>query len=479
MSLWGSLTGYLLDFPGFKGGTADDDPSTPSPTVRAWQPELKLVRALYGGFNALRAERQQYLPQHPAEEEKDYFIRSMRPTFYNAFARTIRALTGIAFRQPPTSVGVPPEIQKLYDDDIDNRGTAGDMFLRHTFLDALITGLTGIFVEMPTLDGENITRADELAAEIRPYWTMYSKDNIVSFRTVVEDGQLLLAQLVLREVVQVPQGDYGVKLIEQYRSFKRLPAVAPATADAAILWESWQRAQSGKLVSVGSGQLPTVTEIPFAPVYTEHTDFMDARPPLMDLANLNLLHYQMWSDLAHAAHIANVPVLFGVGIDENEIQIGPNRAILVKGGDASTTLRWLETTGASLGSTRALLSDLEEQMANLGLSMLQRKSRAAETAQKSILDRTEQDATLGAVVGDLENGIELALYFTAQYLGMNVKANPKIGGSLKFTRDFQLDPATAGQFSPAQASFAPEPKAAGETNNPKTTGTQVPAPTGA
>lgn len=476
MSLWGSLTGHLLDFPGFKGGTADDDPSTPSPSVRAWQPELKLVRALYGGFNALRAERQQYLPQHPAEEEKDYFIRASRPTFYNAFARTIRALTGIAFRQPPTSEGIPPEIQKLYDDDIDNRGTAGAMFLRHTFLDALITGLTGIFVEMPTLDGENVTRADEIAAEIRPYWTMYSKDNIVSFRTVVEDGKLLLAQLVLREVIQLPKGDYGVKLVEQYRSFKRLPAVTGATTDATILWESWQRAQSGKLVSMGSGQLPSVTEIPFAPVYTEHTDFMDARPPLMDLANLNLLHYQMWSDLAHAAHIANVPVLFGVGIDENEIQIGPNRAILVKGGDSSTTLRWLETTGASLGSTRALLSDLEEQMANLGLSMLQRKSRAAETAQKSILDRTEQDATLGAVVGDLENGIELALYFTAQYLGMNVKDNPKIGGSLKFTRDFQLDPATAGQFSPAQAASAPEPKAPGQTNNPATTGTTVPAP---
>src|SRR6266581_3025726 len=228
-------TGYLLDFPGFKGGTEENDPSTPSPSVRAWQPELKLVRALYGGFNALRAERQQYLPQHPAEEEKDYFIRSMRPTFYNTFARTIRALTGIAFRQPPTPEGVPPALQTLNDDDIDNRGTNGDMFLRHTFLDALITGLTGIFVEMPTLDGENITRADELAAEIRPYWTLYSKDNIVSFRTVVEDGKLLLSQLVLKEVVQLPKGDYGVKLVEQYRSFKRLPAVAPATAEAVIL----------------------------------------------------------------------------------------------------------------------------------------------------------------------------------------------------------------------------------------------------
>jgi hypothetical protein len=123
---------------------------------------------------------------------------------------------------------------------------------------------------------------------------------------------------------------------------------------------------------------------------------MYARPPLLDLANINLLHYQMWSDLAHAAHIANVPFLFGGGFDADELEVGPNRAFIVKGAKRDEAwLQWLETTGASLGSTRAILADLEEQMAHLGLGMLQRKSRAAETAQKASLDRKDQESTLG------------------------------------------------------------------------------------
>jgi hypothetical protein len=97
----------------------------------------------------------------------------------------------------------------------------------------------------------------------------------------------------------------------------------------------------------------------------------------------------------------------------------------------------METTGASIAQTRNILADIEEQMSNLGLGMLQRKSRAAETAQKASLDRQEQDSTLAAIVSDLENGIELALFYTSQFLGLDT------WGRLEFSRDFQLDPAAA------------------------------------
>lgn len=467
MSIWGAVKTWLVDFPGHPG-TGPNEPSCTSPTVNAWQKDLSLVRALYGGFQALYAERGTYLPQHPAEDPKDYLIRAARPTFYNAFGRTVRALTGIVFTTSPEPDGVPSQILELYEDDIDNQGTAGDTFLRHTFQDGLITGLAGILVDQDTLEGEGKTRADELDAGIRPFWSLIRMDDIVSFRTVVEDGKTLLGQLVLRERRQIPFGDFGVKVVERLRVFRRIPK-KPAgdsgdSLPASVTEDAYEKNDKGTWAVVRARTLPTVEEIPFAPIYTGRTDFMDASPPLVDLAYVNLLHYQMWSDLAHAAHVANVPVLFGVGLDEDEIQLGPNRAILVKSGDEHTTLRWLETTGASLGSTRSILADLEEQMAALGLGMLQRKSRAAETAEKASLDRKEQDSTLAAIVGDLENGVELALFWTAQYVGL------PSGGRLSFARDFQTDPAAAGRTENQGAPQDPkEPAQPGATNNPKTT----------
>lgn len=468
MSIWGAVKSWLVEFPGHPGAD-QNSPEVLSPIVRMWQPNIQLVRTLYIGFQALYQKRTIYLPQHPKEEPEDYMIRAMRPTFYNAFARTVRALAGIVFRTPPESEDVPSEIMDLYEDDIDNEGTDGPTFLRTTFQEALITGLSGIFVNQQSVAIEGATRADELDAGIRPYWELVRMDDIVSFRTVTEDGKTLLAQLVFREDRQIPKGEYGVKIVERLRAYKRTPRLPASVGDsvpAIISEEIYEKNDRGKYVVVSARVLPEVEEIPLAVIYTERTDFLDACPPLVDLAYVNLLHYQMSSDLHHAAHIANVPFLFGVGIDEDDLQIGPNRAVLVKGAKTDeATLRWVETTGASLGSTRAILSDLEEQMANLGLGMLQRKSRAAETAQKASLDKQEQDSTLAGIVGDLEDGIERALFYTSQYLGLST------WGKLTFSRDFQVEPQNAAMTENQGQPQAPrEPTPPGITNNPKTSG---------
>ena len=59
---------------------------------------------------------------------------------------------------------------------------------------------------------------------------------------------------------------------------------------------------------------------------------MRARPPLLDLAWLNLAHWQSSSDQRHILHIARVPILFARGMDtaESQIDIGPNRIIMQK-----------------------------------------------------------------------------------------------------------------------------------------------------
>jgi hypothetical protein len=428
-SIWGWAWKSFLTLYDSSGNAKS--PSTMSPQVQAWQPELYLCRTLYGGWERVQAERTKLLPRHPAEDSKDYQIRVTRPTFYNAFARTVRALAGTVFKDDPTPQGIPQEIQALYDDDIDLQGTAGPAFLLHTFTDGLITGLAGIFVDMPANSG-GVTKLEAQQLDIRPYWLLVRKDDIRSFRIDFVNGKTVLGQLVFKEQVEEQVGDFGVRLYDRYRVLRR--------TDDAVTFEIWESATAGGAVRrVGDvGTFRGVTEIPFAPIYTAREAFMCAPPPLLDLANLNLLHYQVNSDLHHAIHIANCPVGVTHGFD-GDIQLGPNRWINFPSGAKDAKAYWMETTGASIGQTRAILADIEEQMSNLGLGMLQRKSRAAETAQKASLDRQEQDSTLAAIVSDLENGVELALYYTAQFMG-----DPDgVGGRLEFSRNFQLDPASA------------------------------------
>lgn len=440
MSIWGWVPKFTI--PNLSGVSDGNSPSTQSPTVQSWQRELYLCRTLYGGWECVRRERDNLLPMHPAEDPGDYAIRVGRPTFYNAFGRTVRALAGTVFRVPPTPVGIPQDILTLYEDDIDLQGTDGPSFLLHAFNDSLITGLAGIFVDMPAnTGGQTLLEAQQL--DLRPFWTMVRKDDIVSFRVDVVNGKSVLGQLVLKNCVEYQTGKFGVKVEEQFKVYRRTPD--------AVTFETWEQVK-GKWTATEPGTFRGVTEIPFAPLYTARVDYMDATPPLIDLANLNLLHYQTNSDMHHAAHIANVPVGVTIGAGDDEIQVGPNRWLRLPEGAQA---HWMETTGASIGQTRNILADIEEQMSNLGLGMLQRKSRAAETAQKASLDRQEQDSTLAAIVSDLENGIELALYYTSQFLGLDT------WGRLEFSRDFQLDPLSAdptkNQGSPTDPKDAKKP----------------------
>ncbi len=447
MSIWGWTWKSFLTIYDSSGNAKS--PTTMSPQVQLWQPELFLCRTLYGGWETVQAQQQKLLPKHPAEDAQDYNVRVSRPTFYNAFGRTVRALAGTVFKDDPTPVGVPQEIQTLYDDDIDLQETKGPAFLLHAFTDAMITGLSGIFVDMPANSG-GITKLEAQQLDIRPYWLLVRKDDIISFRIDIVNGKTVLGQLVFKELVENQVGDFGVRLYERYRVLRR--------TDTAVTFEMWENDRvGGNVTRTGDvGTFRGVTEIPFAPIYTARHDFMCAPPPLLDLANLNLLHYQVNSDLHHAIHIANVPIIVTHGF-EGELQLGPNRSINFPPGSGSDTRKayWMETTGASIGQTRSILADIEEQMSNIGLGMLQRKSRAAETAQKASLDRQEQDSTLSAIVSDLENGVELALMYTAQFLG-DPEGN---GGRFEFSRNFQLEPAAANSTENQGAPKAPvDPK---------------------
>ncbi len=410
----------------------ENRPDTRNAASAAMQPDITLVRDLAGGTSAVRKEKTAYLPQYSREDTADYTVKLNRAVVFNAFKRTVEAYTGMVFRKDiALSNDVPDPIAALTE-DIDNAGTHLDVFAKSVFHDALEAGHAGILVDAPlvladkmpaTRAGPRGDRRAEAASGVRPYWVHVPAEDVMSWRWSTLRGQRVLSQLVLRSTSMEPAGAFGEARITRYRVFNWAP---PDT----VTWQLWeQRADEAEPGRVAEGPVGGVTRIPFVPVYGEQTGDLESQPPLLDLAHLNIAHYQLRADYWQSLHMANTPILTVIGATVDQLESGPNTGLVLP--DPQSRVQYTEHAGTAHADTREELRDIKTDMAVLGLGMLQHETRAAETAEAKRIDKSEQDSALSTAARSLQDGLESSLDFTAQYMGL------PDGGSLTVNRDFE------------------------------------------
>lgn len=418
--------------PGGSDVLADNDlPSTASKSVKRQAVALKIVRDLDAGPERVRACATEYLPQSPGEDSANYADRLARSVFLNAFGQTKRGMVGMIFRRDPVLSEDVPEVMAEHWENIDLAGTHGDVFCRQLEDDATCAGHAAILVDFPKTNGTQTAAQDTgPRAPIRPYWVPIKKEQIVSWRTTVEDGRQVLTQLVLKEVAMVPSGKFGEREQTRYRVLYR--------EHGAVGFRVLAVSDNRQVTVVEEGTYPTQDEIPVAEIQTcGSTGLFESAPPLIDLAYLNVAHYQQASDLGTVLH-KQTPVLVTIGLDqprgpdgqplETTLVVGPNSGLnLPTGGDA----KYIAADGSSLGEMRAALADLKADMASAGLQMLAPEKRAAETLGAKRIDKSTSDSALSVSARALQDGIERALGFHAKYL------RQETGGSVVINRDFE------------------------------------------
>ncbi|MCH7876208.1 MAG: DUF4055 domain-containing protein [Gemmatimonadetes bacterium] len=199
-----------------------------------------------------------------------------------------------------------------------------------------------------------------------------------------------------------------------------------------IGWQLLEVTPRRVVSEVARGLYRNQTEIPLAEIVTSgRKSIFDSTPPLLDLALLNIAHYQAWSDQATSIHMTNVPILFmaGFGKDDGPVVIGANAAVTSENPDAK--LAYISHDGRALDSSRQALEDIKSDMGTLGIAMLAPQKRAAETAEAKRLDKATSDSKLGTAARGLQDGLERALGFHARYLKL------EDGGSIEINRDFE------------------------------------------
>ena len=288
--------------------------------------------------------------------------------------------------------------------DVDLGGNNLDVFLYETARKMIRYGHIGVLVDAPRA-GDNG----------RPYWTAYTPRDVLGHRSEIIDGQQKLTQLRLHEQIVVPEGLYGQKQIEQVR------VLTPGA------FEIHQKDDNGDFKIVDEGQT-SLDEIPFAVAYSNRIGLLESRPPLADIAELNLKAYQTQSDLDNMLHISAVPMLalFGFPAAAEEISAGPGEAMSPEGSDA----RYIEPQGNSYDAQFKRLEQLENQINTLGMAAILGQKLSAETAEAKRIDRSQGDSTMQVVAQQVQDMVDNCLRFHAAYM-----QEPQAGSAF-INRDF-------------------------------------------
>ena len=395
-------------YSGFSGGrqrvgnvTQVNDPST------AWvnqEPHWGLIEHLLGGTYKIRKGHRKFLPQEPRELDESYDNRLQRSVLAPYYVRLERMLAGMLTRKPVRLDDVSDQIREQVF-DVDLQGNDLQTWLYNTSRLCIRYGHVGVLVDAPK-SGDNG----------RPYWIQYSPRDILGWRVELADGQQKLTQLRLSEKIVVPDGLYGEKQVEQVR------VLTPGA------FEIFQKDQKGDFRVIDEGTT-SLSEIPFSVAYSNRIGVLESFPPLADIAELNLQHYQVQSDLGNQLHISAVPMLalFGFPAAAEEISAGPGEALsLPEGASAS----YIEPGGNSYDAQFRRLDQIVSQINDLGLAAVMGAKLSAETAESKRIDRSQGDSTMMVLAQQMQDMIDNCLRFHADYL------QESQAGSSLVNRDF-------------------------------------------
>lgn len=384
-----------------------------SPQIEALAEDWQLAADLLGGTKAMRAAAGRRLPQWPNESGESYQARLSTATLFPAFARTLGVMAGKPFSKALTYGDDVPARIREWCDDADLQGTNLHAFAADLLSEALGYGLCGVLVEYPRTDGVR-TVADERAVNARPYLVRYNHDQILGWRSARVNGVTRLTLLRLAESGETEDGEYGTTTVERVRVLR------PGS------WELWEKGEKDEYVLVESGTT-TLAEIPFVPFYGRKTGFMLGISPLLDLAHLNVKHWQSQSDQDTILHVARVPILVATTNDENfQLTVGASSAVRMP---ADSDLKFVEHTGAAIEAGSKSLQDLEDQMIQTGAELLVQKP-GQRSATEANNDAEANKSELQSITETFEDGLDQCLQFMAEWVG------EAQGGHISLFKDF-------------------------------------------
>lgn len=393
-----------------------------------WQPMLICM----GGTQAFRENAESLLPLEPREDEGAWRRRVSHAVLSPFVMRIAEQAAGLIMRKPlqlePAEEYGEGEVDEYWTEwikDIDGYGTDLDAFARNVVLNSILLGHSAILVDFPSTEA-----APNLAVErqlgLRPYLLEVRADQVLGWRKEEDTPLASVNQIRINEYVQEPVGVFGERVVRQIRVLER------------GAWSLWRKGEDGWFQYQDG--TTSLSVIPLAVTYSSKVSELMSTPPLLPIANLNINHAQRQADLQHSLHVASMPIMYLKSFSDNgddEIGLSANSAILLP---PDGEVGYAEPASSGFESQQNFITELENQMRQLGISTLFNQTYVGETAEAKAMDRSDSDSLLSVISQDLEKCLQNAIDIAAEYV--NLKP-PKVCVS----RDFDLQKLDQQQVS--------------------------------
>jgi len=415
-----------------------DSPFTRTRAVLDMMKGWEIMKAVTEGTDYLRTNSETFLPLEPREDYDAYLARVNRAVFSPFTQRLIRAATGLVLRKPIVLTG-DPYWTEMFKADVDGRKSDLDEYARRLLMCSLTYGQSHILVDYPAPSGA-VSLAEERQQNRRPYWIEVDPNNLYGWRLDRESNYGNLIQVRLGEKAVLPDGQFGERVFDQvrviepgsYRVFRKKEQIEEmydvSDGSSAGSFEAGSADKDYKQVESGNFSLG---EIPLVTIYSGKTDNLVSKPPLLDIAYLNIAHFQRQADLIHSLHVASQPMLVMEGYDDQtkDLAISVNYAMATQPGNK---VYYVEPASSAFDAQSAEIKELQMQMATLGISTLSQQKFVAESADARRLDRVDTNSMLAMVSMELEQKLQKAFNLSAEYVGIEP---PEV----KISRDFDIE----------------------------------------
>ncbi len=368
------------------------DPTNPASTAE-WYDEMspvwEKIDAVLGGTQTMKAAGTGLLPQHDREADSAYKERLARSVLYNQTDITLDAMVGRPFSDPVHRKDVPTEFEPWLN-DIDMQGNAIDVAAREWFRDGVAKGYSHMLVDFPRppekTDGDGNprerTRQDDLDDGLRPYWVHIAPERLFDAHAEIIGGREVLTHVRFVEHKTIRDG-FTARVVERIR------AIEPGLVTVFELMRTKTNKNEWVIVEQYETQLDFVPLVTF---YADREGFMFAKPPINDLADLNIAHWQSYSDQVGILTIARFPILAGSGISgRGDIPVGPYTSLTTD--DPQGRFYYVEHSGKAIAAGETDLDKLENRMSEYGAQFLKKRPGAL-TATARALDSAEATSPL-------------------------------------------------------------------------------------
>lgn len=401
--------------------------STVHPLYAKRSLQWETMRDCIEGEDAVKAKGPVYLPRLSGDTDASYAAYKMRARFVNYTKRTLDGLHGLIFRRSP--VVERPDNPRLISilDNIDKRGTSLYQFVSDSVYDVMITGWGGLLADFPkTEEGTDLLSAEKMG--YRPYVRYYPAESIINWKYGVVNGSERLTMVVLREQWDSDEED---PFVHNFTTVYRVLILVNGVYHQWIIKEGEVKIKNG----IESQEPDVLVEDIVVRINGKPLDYIPFEalpgkipetPMFLDLARVNIGHYQKSADYENGVHMTTIPTGYVTGHDkyidpvtkeEEVIELGADRFLMFKEADA--TVGTLVFSGVGLTHSETALSNAMSDMAVLGSRLVTPEKGSSESADSAKIHRAGENARLAAFARNVSEGMTRVLKTVAEWAGEN------------------------------------------------------------